>query len=123
MFTLFLECTSTQYGVSISSADFISEDFMDTILENPFLREKYPNMTKSVLAANLISLEVFYTSLQYTVISQTPKYLILDLISLLGGTLGVFLGASLLSLSEIIEFLIAAIVMLTRRKDKVKTQA
>lgn len=96
---------------------------MNAILENPFLKEKYPNMTKSALASRLISFEVFYTSLEYTMISQSPRYLFIDLVSSLGGTLGVFLGASLLSLMEVIEFFIAACMIMTRRKDKLKPMA
>lgn len=58
----------------------------------------------------LVSFEVFLPSLKYTVIAQKPEYIFIDLISSLGGSMGLFFGASLLSLLEQAELLINLIV-------------
>ena len=79
---------------------------------------KYPNITVAELEKMLISFEVFFPSLQHTVVSQSPSITFLDLVSNLGGTLGVFLGASVLSLLETGEFLIAASTILLKRNGK-----
>lgn len=95
----------------------MSDGYAERLLETTLVKEKYPNIAEPELEKMLISFEVFFTSLQTTVISQNPSTSLLDLISSLGGTLGIFLGASLLSLCEIIEFFIAASrIMAQRRK-------
>ena len=45
---------------------------------------------------------VFYDDLKYTLIKQQPKIELFGLISNIGGTLGLFLGFSLLDLFEIL---------------------
>ena len=54
---------------------------------------------------NLIIIYVYYKELKYTLISQQPKTEIFDLISKIGGILGLFMGISFMSLIEILEIL------------------
>lgn len=63
---------------------------------------------------------VYYSDLNYKLISQIPKTEYVDLISNLGGTLGLFLGVSFLSFVELIEILMEALIHL-RRSAKVKS--
>ncbi len=49
---------------------------------------------------------IFYEKLSYTLIDQIPKTNALDLISNIGGNLGLFIGVSFLSFAEIIELFI-----------------
>ena len=46
----------------------------------------------------------YYRTLKYTLITQQPKMLMVDLISYIGGICGLFLGSSFLSFIEIVEF-------------------
>ena len=73
------------------------------ILENSFIKEMYPDMTEEKLKSHLLSLNLYYDSLVYTEISESPQYTASDLISSIGGSLGVCLGASILSLLELLE--------------------
>ena len=58
---------------------------------------------------NVISFSIYYESLEYTLIDQKSKMNVFDLISNIGGNLGLFIGISFLSLAEFIELLIEII--------------
>jgi len=96
-----LECDSFEYDItfyteSILSAGNISPDNKD--LFSNF--ETYENVSKTFFSIN-----VYYDDLKYTLISQQPKIELFDLISNLGGILGLFIGFTFISLLEIIEIL------------------
>jgi hypothetical protein len=55
---------------------------------------------------------VYFDSLDYTLIDQIPKMNKLDLISNIGGNLGLFIGVSFLSFAEIIELFIEILFIL-----------
>ena len=50
----------------------------------------------------LFSIRIYYQDLSYNLITQKPKQKLFDLISMIGGTFGLFIGVSFLSLPEII---------------------
>jgi len=60
----------------------------------------YENVSKSYYG-----LRVYYEDLKYTLIKQQPKIELFGLISNVGGTLGLFLGFSFISLLELFEVL------------------
>jgi len=60
----------------------------------------YENVTRTFFA-----IRVYYDELKYTLIKQHPKIELFGLISNIGGTLGLFLGFSFISILEIIEVL------------------
>lgn len=57
------------------------------------------------------SFNVYFERLGYTSISQSAKTNIQDLIANIGGTLGLFIGISFLSLIEIVEIIIQALIL------------
>jgi hypothetical protein len=61
---------------------------------------------------NLVRFQIYYKSLKHTVINQSPKIILSDLISNIGGIIGVFLGISFLSFIEIIDFILQIIYIL-----------
>ena len=65
--------------------------------------------------ANLASVTVYYETLKYTLISQQPKILLIDLIPSIGGTIGLFVGTSFLSFIEIFELFIETFCIVTKR--------
>jgi len=56
-----------------------------------------------------LEIAVFYDSLKYTKISQTPKTSLSALISNLGGSIGLFLDLSFMSVCRAIEFFLGII--------------
>ena len=64
-----------------------------------------------------ILLNIFYDSLSYTTIEEIAKMEFTDLFSNTGGTLGLFLGISLLSFGEIFEIIFVFIVSIFKRRE------
>ncbi len=53
----------------------------------------------------LYAVNIYYSSLKYTYISESPQMSVLSLLSSLGDSLGMFLGFSVFSLLELFELL------------------
>ena len=65
---------------------------------------------------NFTTFIAYFRSLQYTLITQQPKMLTFDLISSIGGILGLFIGVSFVSLFEITEILMQITFLLFSKK-------
>jgi hypothetical protein len=74
---------------------------------NNFFKRELNNYTD--LKKNILALNIYYSEFKYTEIAELEKTSLIDLICNIGGTLGLFLGASLLSLVEIFEALLAIV--------------
>ena len=67
-----------------------------------------------------MNVKIFYEGLYYTEISETESQTVFDLISTIGGTMGLFIGIILLSFIEILEILIEILILLfTKKKTSV----
>ena len=64
------------------------------------------------------SMKIFYSKATFTQITESPQQGIIDLLSSLGGNLGMFLGFSIFSLVEVFELLIKVIWVLVFFKSK-----
>jgi hypothetical protein len=84
-----LECKITQFQITPSFSAFS----FDNRLDNSVIPNKM----------SLVKFHIFYESLTYTVITELQKVDPFVLISSIGGTFGLFLGASFLSFLEIFE--------------------
>ena len=71
--------------------------------------------------ANHVKVYIYFGDLRYTLISQQPKTILADLVSNVGGTLGLFLGMSFLSFIEIVEiiFELSNVLLFTKEKNSV----
>jgi len=61
---------------------------------------------------NYVSFTIYYEKLEYTVIDQIAQMNEFDLISNIGGNLGLFIGISFLSFAELIELLVEIICII-----------
>jgi hypothetical protein len=114
-----LECESVVYAHSMSLASFPTEKYAELLVNNPAILKQYPNRTtKQVIMENTLAVNVYYEDLKYTLISETPKMSIFDLVANTGGTLGLFIGVSLLSFVEIVEILLEFIIILCENSAK-----
>ena len=66
---------------------------------------------------NSTSFTIYYKDLEYTQISQLPKTKLFDIISNIGGLLGVFIGISFLSFAELFEIIFEIALILFERKS------
>jgi acid-sensing ion channel, other len=106
-----LECSTVTYDVKTSSLDFPSQSFFNFLVNDTSFIDLWENdtSTKFTVANSylyLISLKIYYPNTQFTLISESPKTAIFDLISQIGGSLGMLLGFSIFHLVELFEIII-----------------
>lgn len=115
-----IECSHTHYDVQHSSSIFPSRQYAQDILADTQIKRLMENaeLTYSNLRESILSLHIYYEELEYTMISEQPALSLIDVISNVGGTLGLFIGISLLSIFEILEIAIKIISVLCKHKSK-----
>lgn len=99
-----LECHSTSYTFSNSHSVFPTDSSYSKLKRTSAYLNSLGHM-KSV-AKKLVKFNVYFDEMNYQYYSELPAMTITDLFGNLGGTLGLFLGFSVLSTVEIIEFII-----------------
>ena len=124
------DCNTISYSLSTSHSDYPTPKYAESLIRLPVIKSKFPkdisnNITNVSFKIyyyefkrSVVSIKVFYGELKYTIVSQIPKMSFEDLISNVGGILGLFLGASFLSLVEIIEVALLGIFIIL---PKIKT--
>lgn len=114
-----LECDSISYHVSTSFAEFPSRSYAEILKENPVIRAHFSNnidnITFDLLKEKIVSLNIYLSELKYTKSTELPDHSVIDLIASVGGTLGLFLGISLLSFAQIFETFIYMILVLLQK--------
>lgn len=65
--------------------------------------------------STVLAVNVFYISSSYMKISENPSILIYDLLPNIGGTMGLFVGISVLSFVEFIEIAIELLAIFWRK--------
>jgi hypothetical protein len=94
------ECDSIQYDISHSFAKILTQN----------------ELFNNVQIENYVFFNVYYENLQYTVIDQIAQMNVFDLISNIGGNLGLFIGISFLSFAELIELLVEILCIIFSKK-------
>ena len=80
-----------------------------------------PHLNSSNIEQNIISLKVFFGEMRYTLIEQMSMYSWMSLFGELGGQLRLCLGASVLSIVELLQLLGTLCVRLCGRKENTAT--
>ena len=76
----------------------------------------YSKWNYDYLKKTTLKLNIYYESLVFTHVSETPAFSIDSLISFLGGSLGLFLGMSLLTIIEAVDFSFNVIYFLIKNR-------
>ncbi|XP_076467647.1 acid-sensing ion channel 3-like [Babylonia areolata] len=92
-------CHRTEYGVTMSSAYFPSL-VAQRILHNLGI------VSKQAARKNVLVLKLYYEDLISYEISHVPKYTVETILGTMGGQMGLLLGASLLSVAEVLHLLL-----------------
>jgi hypothetical protein len=97
-----LECDSFTYEINKDSIMTRSSGNISSFNSLDYFPgfETYENVSRTFFA-----FRVYFEDLKYTLIKQQPKIELFGLISNVGGTLGLFLGFSFISLLELFEVL------------------
>ena len=99
------ECESITYDYASSFNEYPSETYANFLLRLNKIKNQGVT-TYDELKNSVLSLNVFYDDLQYTVVEELPSLDLLTFVSNLGGTLGLCVGMSFLSILEIVEILL-----------------
>lgn len=112
------ECDSLTYTTQLSTSTYPSAVYGDLLVKkNSAIRARFnnrTNVTLEELRRNILAINVYYATMSYQSISESEKMNYVDLISTVGGTLGLFLGMSFLSFFEFIDLILHIIWTLVR---------
>jgi hypothetical protein len=102
-----LECDSNVLTISQYSSSLPRNGNTTDIFRYYYELKTFEEVSKGYFGIN-----IFYEQLGYTLISESESLTVYDLVSNIGGILGLFLGISFLSIIEIVEILIQIIYIL-----------
>lgn len=104
-----VRCESYSFGKIISMAEYPTFNYTEYLKSLSELKKDHPirkEYSFDELRKNIMAINIYYDSLSYQITKEKPATYLMNLISSTGGTLGLFLGISLLSFIEVIELLI-----------------
>ena len=111
------KCDITRYNIQKSYLTFPTRVYFKN---NNYSQLNFTD-NYNVLEKSILRLETFY-SLSTKITTYNVKCSLADLISKIGGLLGCFLGASLISMVEIFELILEIFLKLLNRKNKVNVK-
>ncbi|XP_066441207.1 acid-sensing ion channel 1C-like isoform X2 [Eleutherodactylus coqui] len=91
-------CELVRYGKELSMVKIPSKS------ASKFMAKKY-NRTEEYIKDNILVLDIFFEALNYETIEQKKAYEVAGLLGDIGGQMGLFIGASILTILEIIDYL------------------
>ena len=120
-----LECDSMKYGFQLSSLFYPSYEAYRQLTTETCPPACYPLSNSTITYYTYFlntykidvstydlykdyfySMKIYYAKATFTQITEVPQQGVIDLLSSLGGTLGMFLGFSIFSLIEVFELII-----------------
>ena len=126
------------YSTEISQSQFLTDWYLDFMKKSLFdyvdilndsslnpqiakLARIFPqNITASEIRNNLISFNVYYSGLSYTLMADTPQDDWFTFIANVGGLMGAFIGISIMSFAEVVELIFRVIYILVTNILKFK---
>ncbi|XP_040059723.1 acid-sensing ion channel 1B isoform X1 [Gasterosteus aculeatus] len=91
-------CNMTRFGKEMSFVKIPSK------ASAKYLAKKF-NKTEQYIADNILVLDIFFEALNYETIEQKKAYELAGLLGDIGGQMGLFIGASLLTILELFDYL------------------
>ncbi|XP_056090930.1 acid-sensing ion channel 1B isoform X1 [Rhinichthys klamathensis goyatoka] len=108
-------CNMTRYGKELSFVKIPSK------ASAKYLAKKY-NKSEQYIAENIMVLDIFFEALNYETIEQKKAYELAGLLGDIGGQMGLFIGASILTVLELFDYLYEVIKFKLCRCAKKKHQ-
>ncbi|CAK7305972.1 Acid-sensing ion channel 5 [Vulpes lagopus] len=93
-----VSCEETEYPATISYSTFPSQNALK------YLSKKL-NQSQEYIRENLVNIEINYSDLNYKITQQQKAVSVSELLADVGGQLGLFCGASMITIIEIIEYI------------------
>ncbi|XP_070532973.1 amiloride-sensitive sodium channel subunit beta-2-like [Ptychodera flava] len=111
-------CSEVTFSKAISQALWPSAPFLPHLLNSIHAsnRKTWVIHDKESAREDLVRLEVYFEDLSYNFISEEKAYSITQLLSDTGGSLGLYVGLSVITLIEFIEYLVLMFGAMRRRR-------
>ncbi|XP_026573260.1 acid-sensing ion channel 1 isoform X2 [Pseudonaja textilis] len=106
-----MPCNVTRYGKELSMVKIPSK------ASAKYLAKKY-NKSEQYIGENILVLDIFFEALNYETIEQKKAYEVAGLLGDIGGQMGLFIGASLLTVLELFDYAYEVIKFHLCRRDK-----
>nr|XP_033794442.1 acid-sensing ion channel 1 isoform X1 [Geotrypetes seraphini] len=90
-------CNMTRYGKELSMVKIPSK------ASAKYLAKKY-NKSEQYISENILVLDIFFEALNYETIEQKKAYEVAGLLGDIGGQMGLFIGASILTVLELFDY-------------------
>ncbi|NXM85339.1 ASIC1 protein, partial [Oenanthe oenanthe] len=92
-----MPCNMTRYGKELSMVKIPSK------ASAKYLAKKY-NKSEQYIGENILVLDIFFEALNYETIEQKKAYEVAGLLGDIGGQMGLFIGASILTVLELFDY-------------------
>uniref|UniRef100_A0A8D0C5G8 Acid-sensing ion channel 1 n=1 Tax=Salvator merianae TaxID=96440 RepID=A0A8D0C5G8_SALMN len=106
-----MPCNVTRYGKELSMVKIPSK------ASAKYLAKKY-NKSEQYIAENILVLDIFFEALNYETIEQKKAYEVAGLLGDIGGQMGLFIGASILTVLELFDYAYEVIKFRLCRRGK-----
>ena len=119
-----LECNSINYDLTLSTASYPTNFYLNWLLLQNTLTSKYSTKSNNSIQVSVAKINVFYNDMFYMSLTESPAITWDILLGTIGGTLGLFLGVSVLSVFEIFDiiFQIAEAIFMYKRNGKISCE-
>jgi hypothetical protein len=116
-----LECNSTQFTFTLTSQAYSGILFEALVKSNKVYSNDFTQtpITEETTSNKFVQVILYYDSLTYTQSTDTPSMDIMALLGNIGGTLGLFLGVSVLSLCELMNLLVECFIFIKKKRSQV----
>jgi hypothetical protein len=115
-----LECNSTQFTFTHTSQTYTGMLFSNLVKKNPVFASDftYTPITEETASNKFVEVNLYYDKLSYTSSEDSPSMDIVALFGSVGGTLGLFLGLSVLSFCEVLHVIFESCIHFNHRITK-----
>ncbi|XP_077866593.1 uncharacterized protein LOC100372922 [Saccoglossus kowalevskii] len=110
-------CDEKWYEITLSQSLWPSDRYLKHLLKNIHgINDKTRNINdEKAVSSNLVRLEVYFEELNYQDVSEIPAYGRSDLLSDVGGSLGLYIGLSIITVCEFLHYISQIIKLFFRR--------
>ncbi|XP_077865309.1 uncharacterized protein LOC144351913 [Saccoglossus kowalevskii] len=101
-------CKETKYDMTLSQSQWPSDVYLNKLLKAlKWKNFKLKNVNDMQSArSNLVRLEIYFETLNYESVHEQPAYKWEDILSDIGGTMGLYIGISIISICEFVSFIV-----------------
>lgn len=100
------ECDTASFEITTSSSRYPTSYYQSYMRAHTNILEKFPSTAPPELTKTTVYLSAFYEEISATYTAEVPAITGTEVLGTIGGNLGLFIGASLLTIVEVIELFI-----------------